>query len=181
MERPALDALFLHFLVLAFLAIGGAPTILPGLHRYVVETHQWLTSPQFADAYALAQVAPGPNAMYIPLIGWLVAGWAGAAVAFLALLGPASTLTCFVGRLTVRYAHVPLGHAIRRGLTPITIGLMLASGWVLARGQSCGVRVSAHAGHGRAGPAHARAPAVADRRGRARRGGWARLTLQQPL
>jgi len=75
MERPALGALFLHFLMLAFLAIGGAPTILPGLHRYVVETHQWLTSPQCADAYALAQVAPGPNAMYIPLIGWLVAGW----------------------------------------------------------------------------------------------------------
>ena len=74
MGHPALGALFLHFLVLAFLAIGGAPTILPGLHRYVVETQQWLTSAQFADAYALAQVAPGPNAMYIPLIGWLVAG-----------------------------------------------------------------------------------------------------------
>ena len=133
MERPALGALFLHFLVLAFLAIGGAPTILPGLHRYVVETHQWLTSRQFADAYALAQVAPGPNAMYIPLIGWLVAGWAGAAVAFLALLGPAGTLTFYVGRLTARAPHAPLGQAIRRGLTPITIGLMLASGWVLAR------------------------------------------------
>ena len=51
MERPTLGMLFLHFLVLAFLAIGGAPTILPALHRYVVETHQWLTSPQFADAY----------------------------------------------------------------------------------------------------------------------------------
>jgi chromate transporter len=133
MERPTLGVLFLHFLVLAFLAIGGAPTILPALHRYVVETHQWLTSPQFADAYALAQVAPGPNAMYIPLIGWLVAGWAGAAVALLALLGPASTFTVLVGRLNARYPHAALRDAIRRGLTPITIGLMLASGWVLAR------------------------------------------------
>jgi chromate transporter len=133
MERPALGALFLHFLVLAFLAVGGAPTILPGLHRYVVEAHQWLTSPQFADAYALAQVAPGPNAMYIPLIGWLVAGWGGAAVAMLALLGPASTLTLLVGRLNARHPHAPFGHAIRRGLAPITIGLMLASGWVLAQ------------------------------------------------
>jgi chromate transporter len=133
MDRPALGALFLHFLVLAFLAVGGAPTILPGLHRYVVETHQWVTSAQFADAYALAQVAPGPNAMYIPLIGWLVAGWAGAAVAVLALLGPAATLTVLVGRLTARYPHAPLGRAIRCGLAPLTIGLMLASGWVLAR------------------------------------------------
>jgi chromate transporter len=71
--------------------------------------------------------------MYIPLIGWLVAGWAGAAVALLALLGPTSTLTVLVGRLNARYPQAALGDAIRRGLTPITIGLMLASGWVLAR------------------------------------------------
>jgi len=133
MERPALGAFFLHLLALAFLAVGGAPTILPGMHRYVVETHQWLTNTQFADAFALAQLAPGPNAMYITLVAGQVAGWAGAGVATLALLTPASTLTLLVGRLNTRYPHAPLGHAIRRGLAPITIGLMLASGWVLAR------------------------------------------------
>ena len=133
MERPALGALFLHFLMLAFLAIGGAPTILPGLHRYVVETHQWLTSPQCADAYALAQVAPGPNAMYIPLIGWQVAGWAGVAATTLPLLVPAGTLTLLVGHLDARHPQAALGRALRRGLTPITLGLMLASGWILMR------------------------------------------------
>jgi chromate transporter len=131
MDRPALGALFLHFLVLAFLAIGGAPTVLPEMHRYVVEVHHWMTSPQFAAAYALAQVTPGPNIMYVTLIGWQVAGWAGAAATTLPWLVPASTLTLLVGHLHARHPQAALGRAIRRGLTPVTLGLMFASGWIL--------------------------------------------------
>jgi len=78
MDRPDLGALFLQFLVLSFLAIGGAPTVLPDIHRYVVEVHHWMTSAQFAELYALAQVAPGPNAMFVTLIGWRV--WRGGRV-----------------------------------------------------------------------------------------------------
>ena len=133
MDRPNLGALFLHFLMLSFLAIGGAPTVLPDMHRYVVEAHHWMTSTQFAELYALAQVAPGPNIMYVTLIGWQVAGWAGAAATTLPWLVPASTLTLLVGHLHARYPQAALGRAIRRGLTPITIGLMLASGWMLMR------------------------------------------------
>jgi len=133
MDRPNLGALFLHFLMLSFLAIGGAPTVLPDMHRYVVEAHHWMTSTQFAEVYALAQVAPGPNIMYVTLIGWQVAGWAGAAATTLPWLVPASTLTLLVGHLHARYPQAALGRAIRRGLTPITIGLMLASGWILMR------------------------------------------------
>jgi chromate transporter len=133
MDRSALGALVLQSLVWAFLAIGGAPTLLPDIHRYVVEVHHWMTSPQFAELYALAQVAPGPNIVYVTLIGWQVAGWAGAAATTLPWLVPASTLTLLVGHLHARHPHAALGRAIRRGLTPLTIGLMLASGWTLMR------------------------------------------------
>ena len=133
MDRPDLGALFLQFLVLSFLAIGGAPTVLPDIHRYVVEVHHLMTSAQFAELYALAQVAPGPNAMFVTLIGWQVAGWAGAAATTLPLLVPASTLTLLAGHLHARHPQAVLGRALRRGLMPITLGLMLASGWILMR------------------------------------------------
>ena len=133
MDRADLGALFLHFLLLSFLAIGGTPTVLPDMHRYVVEVHHWMSSAQFATLYALAQVAPGPNVMYIPLIGWQVAGWAGVAATTLPLLVPAGTLTLLVGHLDARHPQAALGRALRRGLTPITLGLMLASGWILLR------------------------------------------------
>jgi chromate transporter len=133
MDRLDLGALFLHFLALWFVAIGGPSTILPDVHRYLVEVHHLLTNTQFAELYTLAQVAPGPNVMYVTLIGWHLAGWAGAAATTLPLLVPASTLTLLVGHLNERYPNAPIGLAIRRGLTPITIGLMCASATILMR------------------------------------------------
>jgi chromate transporter len=133
MERPNLGGLFLHFLLLWFIAVGGPSAILPDIHRYVVEAQQLLTSAQFAEIYTLAQVAPGPNVMYVTLMGWYLAGWKGAAVTTIPLLIPATTLTLLVGHLNERYPNAPLGRAIRRGLTPITIGLMFSGATILAR------------------------------------------------
>ena len=132
MDLSDLVALFLYFILLSFLAIGGLPTVLPEMHRYVVEGHHWMTGEQFSTAYALAQVAPGPNIMYVTLIGFQVAGWAGAAATTLALLVPVGTLTVWVGRMHARNPDAPLGRAIRGGLTPIALGLFLASAWILA-------------------------------------------------
>lgn len=131
MDRTELSALFLHFLALWFVAIGGPTTILPDIHRYVVEVNHWMTSTQFAEIYTLARVAPGPNVMYVTLIGWHLAGLAGAAATTLPLLVPAATLTVVVGHLNERYPNAPIGRAIRRGLTPLTIGLTFASGSIL--------------------------------------------------
>jgi chromate transporter len=133
MNRVDLGALFLHFLALWFVAVGGPSTILPEIHRYVVEVQQLLTTTQFAEIYTLAQVAPGPNVMYVTLIGWHLAGWAGVAATTIPLLVPASTLTLLVGHLNERYPNAPIGRALRSGLMPITIGLMLASATILMR------------------------------------------------
>jgi len=133
MDRLDLSALFLHFLALWFVAVGGPSTILPEVHRYVVEVHHLLTNTEFAEIYTLAQVAPGPNAMYVTLLGWHLAGWAGAAATTVPLLVPATTLTLLVGHLNERYPNAAIGRAIRRGLAPITIGLSFASASILMR------------------------------------------------
>ena len=133
MDRVDLGALFLHMLALWVVAVGGPSTILPGIHRYVVEVHHLMSSAQFAELYTLAQVAPGPNAMYVTLIGWHLAGWAGMAATTIPLLVPATTLTLLVGHLNERYPNAPLGRTVRRGLAPVTIGLMFASATILIR------------------------------------------------
>lgn len=126
-----LASLFVHFTVLAFIAIGGAPSVLPDMHRYVVDVHGWMESARFAELYALAQVAPGPNVMYIPLIGWHIAGWAGVAATTVPFILPSATLGLLVAHLHARYPTAAFAVAIRRGLMPITIGLIFASGWIL--------------------------------------------------
>jgi chromate transporter len=133
MGRLDLGALFFHLLALWFVAVGGPSTILPGIHRYVVEVQRVMTSAEFAEIYALAQVAPGPNVMYVTLMGWRLAGWAGAAATTIPLLVPATTLTLLVGHLNERYPNALIGRAVRRGLAPITIGLMFAGATILMR------------------------------------------------
>ncbi len=133
MDRVDLPGLGLHFALLSLMAIGGVSSILPDMQRYVVEVNHWMSGKQFADAYALAQAAPGPNMMFVTLVGWQLAGWAGAIVATLAIIGPPIVLTMGVTRLNAGNPDAPLGRAVRGGLGPIAIGLTLSSGWILAR------------------------------------------------
>jgi chromate transporter len=133
MDRVDLGGLFLHLLMLWFVAIGGPSTIFPEIHRYLVEANQLVTNAQFAELYTLAQVAPGPNAMYVTLIGWHLAGWRGVVATTIPLLVPAATLTLLVGHLNQRYPNARFGRAIRLGLMPITIGLVFASATILMR------------------------------------------------
>jgi len=133
MQEVDLPALGMHFAMLSLMAIGGVGSILPDMQRYVVEANHWLSASQFADAYALGQAAPGPNMMFVTLLGWQLAGWAGAVVSTLAMIVPPIFLTLAVTRLSANNPDAPAGRAIRGGLGPIAIGLTLASGWILAQ------------------------------------------------
>src|SRR5437868_8603227 len=130
-EEPDVYAMFLHFLALAALSVGGTDTVLPDMHRYLVEVNGWITNQQFTDAYALARAVPGPNMLYVTLIGYQAAGFPGALATTLALALPPFTLTLLVMHLSSRYPGSQLGRAFRIGFAPITIGLMFATGWVL--------------------------------------------------
>ena len=129
--ESAVLALFLHFVLMSLMSIGGVGSVLPDVQRYVVEVQHWLTAKQFADAFALGNAAPGPNMMYVAVIGWQVAGFAGALAATVGMILPTATLTLGVVRWNALAPDTRAGRALREGLAPITIGLILASGWVL--------------------------------------------------
>ena len=168
MDRLDLGGLFLHFLVLWFVAIGGPSTILPDIHRYVVDVHHLLTNTQFAEIYTLAQVAPGPNAMYVTLIGWHLAGWKGVAATTIPLLVPATTLTLLVGHLNERYPNAPIGRASSpRPDADYDWTCVRERDDPDARGEPRLARLLDHAAYRRRGPAQAMEPAVAVRGRRA--------------
>ena len=133
MIPPVLFELALQFLILSLLSIGGANAIIPEIHLRAVDIEHWMTDADFSQMFALAQAAPGPNVLIVSLIGWKVAGIAGALVAMLAMCGPSSLLTYYVAHAWDRFRDAPLRIAIQRGLAPITVGLILASGYVLTR------------------------------------------------
>jgi chromate transporter len=121
-----------RFALLSLLSFGGVNVVLPDAHRFVVDTQHWLTDQQFADFFAIAQAAPGPNFLIFALIGWQVAGALGAITATLAIIVPAGTMAFIVGGLWHRFRNAPWRRAMQTGLAPVTIGLVFSSALVLS-------------------------------------------------
>jgi chromate transporter len=122
-----------QFLTLSLMSIGGANAVIPEIHLRVVDTLHWMTDADFTQLFALSQAAPGPNVLIVSLVGWKVAGVSGAVVALVAMCGPSSALTYWFTQVWDRFRDAPLRVAIQRGLAPVTVGLVLSSGYVLTR------------------------------------------------
>jgi chromate transporter len=122
-----------HFALLSLFAVGGANSAVPEIHRLAVDAQHWMTDRQFTDMFALAQVAPGPNVIFVTLIGYHVAGIAGALVATLAMCGPTCLFAFLVGRIFDRSSGAAWQAKLRGGLVPVTIGLTAATAAVVAR------------------------------------------------
>ncbi len=132
MESGVLFVLARHFALLSLLAFGGGNTVLPEMHRQAVDVSGWLTDQQFADLFAIAQAAPGPNILIVTLIGWQVAGLVGALVATAAICAPACTLTYIVAHLWDRFRDRPWRRVVQLGLAPVTVGIVGAGAFVVA-------------------------------------------------
>jgi chromate transporter len=114
------------FGMLSVLAVGGGLAVLPEMKKLTVEQYHWVTADQFVDFYSLGQMAPGPNMVMVTLIGYKVAGLVGAISVLVAFFLPASVLTFGANRLWHRLSAWPWRESIRRGLGPVTVGLMIA-------------------------------------------------------
>ena len=132
-NSATLAALALTFAPLSLLAVGGANAVIPEMHRQAVDVAGWMTDRQFAELFAIAQVAPGPNIIIVTLIGFHVAGIAGALVATTAMVGPSCLLTYFAARTWERFRAARWRVVIQAGLVPVSVGLIGASALVLAR------------------------------------------------
>ncbi len=149
MGWPEWLALFAHFLTLSLLAVGGAITAAPEMHRFLVDQNHWLTDAQFNASIAIAQAAPGPNVLFVALMGWNVGLNAGGGV-WTALLGmgatmlgillPSTIVTWLAARWGHRNRHLRGVRAFKQGMAPIVVALLIATGWVLATAHPESVR-----------------------------------------
>jgi chromate transporter len=121
-----------HFALLSLLAVGGAITTASDMHRYVVTEHGWISDAQFTSSIAIAQAAPGPNVLFVAVIGWNVAGAAGALATLVGTMLPSTLLVLAVSRWAAQRRDSRGVRAFTTGMAPLTLGLLLATGWVLA-------------------------------------------------
>jgi chromate transporter len=128
-----LATLIWTFGLMSLFAVGGANAAIPEMHRIAVDVQHWMTDKQFADIYAISQLSPGPNVLIVTLIGYAVAGVAGALAATLAMCVPTAVLAYYVSRLLTHTSQSRWPSIIQAALVPLSIGLMGASGLILAQ------------------------------------------------
>ena len=124
--------LFLEFALLSFVAFGGATALLPEMHRVVVENHHWLDDTTFTHLYAIAQAAPGPNVLVVTLIGWEIAGLAGALAATLAMCLPMSVLIYLLIDRWDSFSGKRWQKAVSLGVAPLAVGLVFSGATLIA-------------------------------------------------
>lgn len=132
--------LFLHYLSLSLLSIGGAISTAPDMHRFLVDKQHWLLDSQFNASIAIAQAAPGPNVLFVALLGWNVGVNAGGTLTgllgvFLAMLGmliPSTLLSYTAAQWGYRNRNLRAVRAFKQGMAPIVVALLLATSWILA-------------------------------------------------
>ena len=130
--------LFLEFALLSFVAFGGATALLPEMHRVVVENHHWLDDTSFTHLYAIAQAAPGPNVLVVTLIGWEIAGLAGALAATLAMCLPMSVLIYLLIDRWESFSGKRWQKAVSLGVAPLAVGLVFSGATLIAQAAQFG-------------------------------------------
>ncbi|WP_075792081.1 chromate transporter [Massilia putida] len=138
--------LFGHFLTLSMMSVGGAISTTSEMHRFLVDQHHWLTQDQFNQSIALAQAAPGPNVLFVALMGWHVGMNAGSTAAALfgvlvtmvGIMTPSTIITYTAARWGHRNRELRAVRAFKQGMAPIVIALLLSTAWIMASSAAAG-------------------------------------------
>jgi len=137
-------ALLLQYMMLSMLSVGGVISTAPEMHRYLVDQQHWLVDAQFNSSIALAQAAPGPNVLFVALLGWNIGMNAGGVstallgmlITMTGILLPSTTLAYLAARWGQRNRELRPVRAFKQGMGPIVIALVIATGWILASANS---------------------------------------------
>ena len=139
-QTPALIRVFAY---LSLLTVGGGMAAFPEMKILTVEVHKWLTFPQLIHLYSVGQMAPGPNMMMIVAIGQWAGGLLGALIVLIAFFGPTALLAFIVARGWKKLEKWPWRTSIQQGLAPVSIGLLLAGCFTMAKGAITGLETGA--------------------------------------
>lgn len=131
-NTSALFGLATSFAMFSLLAVGGGVSVLPEMQS-VMAARYGISAESFVHIYGIGQLAPGPNMLMVLVLGYRVAGFAGAFTVLLAFFTPALILSLMGGRLWDRIGETPWRRAVQNALEPVSLGLMISGLYAIAR------------------------------------------------
>ncbi len=132
-DWPVLLQIGVFFAEAGAFVFGSGLAIVPFLYGGVVNEHHWLNERQFIDAVAVAMITPGPVVITVGFIGYLIAGFPGAAVAALATFLPCYLFTIIPAPYFRKHGKKPGIVAFVDGVTAAAIGTITGAVIVLGK------------------------------------------------
>jgi chromate transporter len=130
---PTVAGVFLYFLKVGAVLFGSGYVLLALLRADLVERLHWLTENQLLDAIAVSQGTPGPFFTVATFVGYLMAGWKGAALATVGMFLPAFVFVAMTAKYLPKLRKSPMAGTFLDGVNVAAVVLMAFVGWQFAR------------------------------------------------
>ena len=124
---------FLYFLKVGAVLFGSGYVLLAVLRADLVVRLHWLTDAQLLDAVAVSQATPGPFFTVATFIGYLLAGWKGAALTTVGMFLPAFVYVAVTAGFLSKLRKSPVAGAFLDGVNASAVALMAYVGWQFTR------------------------------------------------
>lgn len=120
--------LFISFLKIGSFSFGGGYAMLPLIEEEVVTVHGWISTAEYVDILAIAEMTPGPIAINsATFLGYKVAGVLGSAVATVGVVLPSFIIMSLIFVFVLRFKKSPYVNWIFKGIRPVVLGLIAAA------------------------------------------------------
>lgn len=124
-NQANLPALFFSFFKVGAFTIGGGYAMLPVIQREVIETRHWLSTEEFIELIAIAEMTPGPVAVNTAtFVGYRTAGIPGSVMATLGVVLPSFSLILAIAVFFPRFASHPVAQRLFYGIRPAVVALI---------------------------------------------------------
>jgi len=130
---PSVAGVFLYFLKVGAVLFGSGYVLLALLRADLVEHLHWLTENQLLDAIAVSQGTPGPFFTVATFVGYVIAGWKGAALSTVGMFLPAFVFVAVTAKYLPSLRKSPIAGAFLDGVNAAAVALMAFVGWQFGR------------------------------------------------
>ena len=126
-QMPSWREVFLYFLFLGFVNIGGPVAQITMMYNHMVERRKWLTEDRFVKIMAFCHMLPGPEALQLAIyVGYLKRKLWGGILAGLTFILPGAIVMIVLSWLYVKYGKLPQVNNALYVLKPAVLGIIAA-------------------------------------------------------
>src|SRR5213083_3643154 len=126
-QMPSWREVFLYFLFLGFVNVGGPVAQITMMYNHMVEKRKWLTEDRFVKIMAFCHMLPGPEALQLAIyVGYLKRKLWGGILAGLTFILPGAIVMIVLSWLYVKYGKLPQVMDALYVLKPAVLGIIAA-------------------------------------------------------